>query len=99
MPGTKMIIQKILDNQMDNVASIVMDFEDAIKENDLSPAESNVLEHLDQIQDAIENGSLSIDNVPLIFIRVRNTDQFRSFAKNKSSPSFCSFGVCIPQIL
>jgi len=81
MPGTKMIIQKILDNQMDNVASIVMDFEDAIKENDLSPAESNVLEHLDQIQDAIENGSLSIDNVPLIFIRVRNTDQFRSFAK------------------
>lgn len=81
MPGTKMIIQKILDNQMDNVASIVMDFEDAIKENELSPAESNVLEHLDQIQDAIENGSLSIDNVPLIFIRVRNTDQFRSFAK------------------
>jgi citrate lyase beta subunit len=81
MPGIKDIKQKVLEKKLDDVTSIVMCLEDAIREEDLPVAEKNILEHLDFFANHIENGMLSIDDIPLIFIRVRNVDQFESFAK------------------
>lgn len=85
MPGTKNIFQKIKDKKMHHISSMVMCFEDSIKEQDLDSAENNVLEHLEKVQELIDNGSLSHDNIPLIFLRVRNTDQFRSFVQRLSA--------------
>ncbi len=81
MPGIKDIKQKVLTKTFNDVTSIVMCLEDAIREEDLSIAENNILEHLFFFADNIENGMLSIDDIPLIFIRVRNVDQFRNFAQ------------------
>jgi citrate lyase beta subunit len=81
MPGTKHIFQKIKNKKMTHITSMVMCFEDSIKEQDLGKAEENVLDHLEKIQTLIENDSLSHDEIPLIFLRVRNTDQFRNFTK------------------
>ena len=80
MPGTKDIRQKVVDHKME-VTSLVMCCEDAIKEEDLPKAEQNILEHLDFFADEIDKGKLSLNDIPLIFVRVRDPKQFESFAK------------------
>lgn len=81
MPGTRIILDKILQKELTDVTSIVMCFEDAIQEDDLPKAEENVLFHLDSIATAIEQAKITINDIPLIFLRVRNTEQFKSFAQ------------------
>ena len=79
MPGTKDIKEKIVNHKLD-VTSIVMCCEDAIKVEDLPVAEQNILDHLDYLADRIEEGVLTQDDIPLIFVRIRNPKQFKSFA-------------------
>ena len=79
MPGTKDIKDKVLHHQLD-VTSLVMCCEDAIKEEDLPKAEQNILDTMDFFADEIEAGRLTHDDIPLIFVRVRNPEQFKSFA-------------------
>lgn len=80
MPGTQNIIGKILNKELLELKSMVMCFEDAISESDVSKAEANVLDHLDKLSQAIDDKSISIDDIPLIFVRARNTEQFISFS-------------------
>ena len=79
MPGTKDIKDKVLHHQLD-VTSLVMCCEDAIKEEDLPVAEQNILNHMDFFADKIAAGELTHDDIPLIFVRVRNPEQFERFA-------------------
>lgn len=79
MPGTKDIKDKVVNHKLD-VTSFVMCCEDAIKEEDLPVAEQNILDHMDYFADKIATGELSHDDIPLIFVRVRNPEQFKSFA-------------------
>ena len=79
MPGTKDIKEKVLHHQLD-VTSLVMCCEDAIKEEDLPMAEQNILDHMDFFADRIAAGELTHDDIPLIFVRVRNPQQFERFA-------------------
>lgn len=79
MPGTKDIKDKVLHHQLD-VTSLVMCCEDAIKEEDLPIAEQNILDHMDFFADKIAAGELTHDDIPLIFVRVRNPEQFERFA-------------------
>ena len=79
MPGTKDIREKVVSRLLD-VTSLVMCCEDAIKEEDLPKAEQNILDHMDFFADQIEQGSLTYDDIPLIFVRVRNAQQFDRFA-------------------
>ncbi|TVR37393.1 MAG: ATP/GTP-binding protein [Cryomorphaceae bacterium] len=80
MPGTKNVVDKIIARNMNHVTSIVMDFEDAIRERDVTAAEDNVLFHLETIHEAWDDEKLSVNDTPLIFLRARNTIQFRQFA-------------------
>ena len=100
MPGTKDIRDKVMKHQLD-VTSFVMDMEDACAEEKLGEAADNILSTMDFFADKIEEGELTIDDIPLIFIRVRNVDQFRDFASRMTKrqahiltgfnfPKFCS---------
>src|SRR5690554_4220310 len=79
MPGNKNVVSKILSNDLNHVTSMVMDFEDALKEKDVSEAEENVLNHLTIINEAVQSDKISYNDIPLIFLRVRNPEQFRDF--------------------
>lgn len=81
MPGTKDVVDKILTKNMENVTSMVMCFEDAIQESDVAVAEQNVLKHLSAIAAALQAGEIAIDDIPLIFLRVRTFAQFQRFAE------------------
>jgi len=84
MPGTKKFTQSILSKKEPGLTSMVMCFEDAIAENSLYEAEKNVLEVLFNISVAIDSGKISYDDIPLIFLRVRNYQQFKSFSEKLS---------------
>ena len=84
MPGTKDIKEKVVNHQL-AVTSLVMCCEDAIKEEDLSLAEQNILDHMDYFADLIEAGKLTHDDIPLIFVRVRNPEQFEKFASRMTT--------------
>ena len=81
MPGTKDFLPKILNCAMPGLTPIVFCFEDACAESEVPVAEENVLRTLDAISTAIDNGTLNHDDVPLIFCRVRNQEQFVSFSE------------------
>lgn len=81
MPGTKNIVDKILARKLIGLTSMVMCLEDSIQESDLESAEQNILQHLDTIFHAAEQGEISWSEIPLIFVRVRSLQQFQRFAK------------------
>lgn len=81
MPGSKDFLSKILSNAMPGLTSMVLDFEDACKAEDLSEAEDNALHLLKEVGNALKSGELSDGHLPLIFCRVRSPKQFESFAK------------------
>ncbi len=85
MPGTKNILNKLLDKKLNEITSLVMCFEDAIQEQDVENAELNVLNHLEKIADAVDSGVISLNDIPLIFLRVRNLLQFENFIKRLSA--------------
>jgi len=80
MPGTQAIGEKILDRKIQELTSMVMCFEDAITEMEVDFAEANVLSLLDQLANAVKSEILPVAELPLIFLRVRNTEQFKIFA-------------------
>lgn len=81
MPGTQQIYEKVCEHKFKDVASIVMCLEDACKEEDLPVAEANIRKHLDGFNEKIAKGDLSVDDLPLIFVRVRNPQHFKLFAE------------------
>ena len=82
MPSTKNIAEKILNKSLTSLTSLVMCFEDSIDESELKEAEHNVIFTIKTIKKAIIENSLTITDVPLIFLRVRNNKQFIDFTKN-----------------
>jgi citrate lyase beta subunit len=82
MPGTKEITNKVIGKNLSNLTSMVMCFEDAIHENDLHGAEQNVLKHLDSVYASLKFGQISIGELPLTFLRVRNVEQFEKFSQH-----------------
>lgn len=81
MPGTKDFTPKILSSAMPGLTTIVLCFEDACPAGQIQQAEQNVYHLLDAVTAAVENGVLDPDRVPLIFVRIRNPEQFRHFAQ------------------
>lgn len=81
MPGTKDFSQKILKHDLPGLTSMVFCFEDACPEGDVEKAEKNVIHVLDVLATALENGELTYDELPLIFCRVRNQEQFIRFGE------------------
>ena len=98
MPGFKDFVSKILSNSMPGLTSMVLCFEDACPEERVEEAMENVHKLLTIVTDSVDNGELDEDKVPLIFIRVRNLEQFKRFGEKltkKEARSLC--GVNFPK--
>jgi len=79
MPGFKDFVPKILSNAMPGLTSMVLCCEDACPEEKIFEAEENIHNLLDTVTSAVEDGTLDADKVPLIFVRIRNLEQFKRF--------------------
>lgn len=80
MPGTKDFTQKIMNKGMPGLTTMVFCFEDACPEDDVPAAEINVVKTLETLSTAIDEGRLTQNDLPLIFCRVRNQEEFEHFA-------------------
>lgn len=81
MPGNKKrVFEKFVNNDFKEVGAITLCCEDAIKESELEEAEQNILSVLDDLYEAKKKNPNLNEDIPLIFIRVRNVEHFRSFA-------------------
>ena len=81
MPGFKDFAPKILSNAMPGLTSMVLCCEDACPEERVLEAEENIHKLLDTVTGAVEDGTLDADDVPLIFVRIRNLEQFKHFGE------------------
>lgn len=81
MPSTRAVVDRIVGGKFSHICSMVMDFEDALRGEDLSAGEDNVIAQLSQLAQEVKDGAMADDNVPLIFLRVRSMTQFLSFSK------------------
>ena len=81
MPALRDFADIIRQKKIPGMTSLVVCFEDAIDEKDLPEAEKNTLQQLDRLEKYVNEGLLSYDDLPLVFLRARNIEQFRSFSE------------------
>lgn len=81
MNALKDIFYKLISGGFENIGVVTICFEDAIKENDVEKGEKNVLELLNKLSSYKEKDMLKEENMPIIFIRVRNINQFINFTE------------------
>lgn len=76
MPGTKeTIAQDILSKKYPSLMSMVMCLEDAIGDDKVDEGEKMVLQQLRKLSTAVKNGDMDYQDIPLMFVRVRDTGQ------------------------
>ena len=78
--GFKNFCKKIVDGEFLNLGSISICFEDATREEDLGICEENVMIMLQGLIKWKEKNPNAY--IPLMFVRIRNLEQFKSFTKN-----------------
>lgn len=82
MPGTKDgVFEKLIDNKFREIGAITLCCEDAIPEDKVEDAEINILGILDNLYEMNIKDPDLLNRLPLIFVRVRNIEQFRALAK------------------
>lgn len=81
MPGTKDFSDALIESKYPGLTSITLDFEDACKIEDVPQAEENTIQILEKIHTAIQEKSLSYEDLPLLIIRVRDVNQFQKFSE------------------
>lgn len=71
--------------------SISICLEDSVSDNLLDDAERNTEETLNELFRLVNSQLLSLDDLPLIFIRVRNIEHIKRFLNLDSSKILCGF--------
>lgn len=85
MPATRTkIVQDIIDQKNPDMKSICLDLEDSIGDDTVEEALILLKSTLSKLCTAMEEDKLSVDNLPLIFIRVRNPEQLRTLKNTLS---------------
>lgn len=87
MNGEKNFYEKIINGDFNELGTISICFEDATRDCDVETAEDNVVNMLDNLTQYIDNTEV-IKNIPLIFFRVRNYNQFLRFTSKLKSYHF-----------
>jgi citrate lyase beta subunit len=76
MPATRRTIaQDVIDGKLKGLMSMVLCLEDAIGDNEVSEAEKMMSYQIHQLSLALGQGIISMADIPLIFVRIRNVEQ------------------------
>lgn len=85
MPATRTkIVQDIIEQKNPDIKSICLDLEDSIGDDTVEEALIMLRSTLSKLHTAIEEKTLSINALPLIFIRVRNPEQLKTIKNTLS---------------
>lgn len=97
-PATRpTIAEDILNQKNEGLTTMVIDLEDAIGDNQIDSAEESLLQQMLRISSYLNIGSLSHDNLPLLFIRVRSVDQMKSMIAKLEENMAIITGFVLPK--
>lgn len=97
-PATKKNIhQDILTKKHVGLSSLVICLEDAIGDHEVEKAEEMLINELSSIYEGLEKGYIDLEDLPLIFIRVRNLQQLTSLVLRLGERLQVLTGVVIPK--
>lgn len=98
MPATRPNIhQEILSKKHEGLTSLVIDLEDAVGDNEVQKAELLLVEELVRLNEGLKKGFLSIVDLPLMFIRIRNLEQFKRVTEQLGTATNLLTGVVLPK--
>ena len=90
MPAYQNFAEIILTKKYLCMTTMVMCFEDAVKEEDIPSTEESAFRNLEELSSACQDGRLSREDIPLMFFRVRNINQFKGFV-SRLNPKYYEF--------
>ena len=77
MPATRPhFYEDILKQKQKGLTSLVIDLEDAVGDLNVQHAEACLMEGLWELYERMNNGLLMMNELPLLFFRIRNIEQF-----------------------
>ncbi|MEH7117088.1 HpcH/HpaI aldolase/citrate lyase family protein [Neobacillus vireti] len=98
MPATRPNIhQEILSKKHEGLTSLVIDLEDAIGDKDVEMAEDLLVSELLKLQDECNKGFLDYEDLPLMFIRIRQLEQLQQLKDRLGEALNILTGVVIPK--
>jgi citrate lyase beta subunit len=98
MPATRPNIhQEILSKKHAGLTSLVIDLEDAVGDHLVSKAEGLLIKELLKLHAEHSKGFITSADLPLMFIRIRNLEQFKRLIDKLGVASTLLTGVAIPK--
>ena len=98
MPATRQTIyQDIVTKKYRSLTSIVLCLEDSIGDHEVERAEQHLLNELRKMDHDLKNGIFAADDLPLLFIRIRNHDQFQRLITKMNDLLSLLTGFVIPK--
>lgn len=95
-PATRhSLADEIRSRKIEGLTTMVIDLEDAIGDNQIEQAERSLLHQMERLASYLTDGTMSLDDLPLLFIRVRSPEQLkRLIAKLEDKIGFvCGFAL------
>lgn len=98
MPATREgIHQELMVKKHDGLASMVICLEDSIADHEVEYAETKLVAELNHLNEAIDKGYITVEELPLVFIRIRSLDQLKSIAAKAAESMKVLAGIVIPK--
>lgn len=98
MPASRTGISgDMISGRHEGLRSVVICLEDSIADCDLGYAEILLIDELSKVYDSVQNGALNSDQLPFIFIRIRNPEHMLSIAKKLSFRLSMLTGFVMPK--
>jgi citrate lyase beta subunit len=87
----------ILKQKQKGLTSLVLDLEDAVGDLHVQYAEACLKEGLGELCKQIDDGDLSVNELPLLFFRIRNSEQFQRVYETLGEAFHLFTGVVFPK--
>lgn len=98
MPATRPNIhQEILTKKHDGLTSLVIDLEDAVGDHEVEAAENQLITELHKMYQELNKEYLSLDDLPLMFIRIRTVEQFTRIREKLGAAVSLLTGAVLPK--
>jgi citrate lyase beta subunit len=98
MPATRPNIhQELLSKKHEGLTSLVIDLEDAVGDTDLEKAEELLIGEMKKLYEEFNKNYLTIDDLPLMFIRIRNVEQLKVIKVQLGDAIQLLTGVVLPK--
>jgi len=98
MPATrKTAAQDVMDGKLRGLMSMVLCLEDAIGDNEVAWAEELVGHDIGQLALALSQGVISLADIPLIFVRIRDVGQMRRITEQLGEKVSLLTGFVFPK--